>query len=67
MKKQFKPIIKAAQDRGWKLETGGRHNALVHPSGRKLGVSLSPSDRNAHRVLQRAIDRVEREAEDGER
>lgn len=61
MKKQFKPIVKAAQERGWVLTKGGKHDHLVHPSGRKVTVSLSPSDRNAEHVLARAIARVEKE------
>lgn len=62
MHKEIKLVVKAAQQRGWKLITGlGGHHMLRHPSGRKLTVSVSPSDRNAYKVLERAIKRVEKE------
>jgi predicted RNA binding protein YcfA (HicA-like mRNA interferase family) len=67
MKKEFKPIIKAAQQRGWTLGPNGKHHVLIHPSGRRMAFSMSPSDRNAHLVLQRMITRIEKEIEDGER
>lgn len=67
MYKEIKIVVKAAERRGWKLVKGGRHDMLQHPGGRKLWVALSPSDRNAHKVLRRAIERVEKEYGDARR
>jgi hypothetical protein len=63
MDKEFKIIVKAAVRRGWRLVKGGKHDMLLHSTGRKLPVSLSPSDRNAHKVLKRAIEKAEKEME----
>lgn len=62
MDKEIKKVVKAARATGWRLGPDSKHHVLIHePTGRKLSVSMSPSDRNAHRTLERAIARVNRE------
>lgn len=65
MYKEIKRVVKAAERRGWTLVKGGKHDVLKHPSGRRVQVSQSPSDMHAHKSLRRAIERVEKEIEDG--
>lgn len=66
MYKELRKVVKAAEKRGWVLGPGGKHHKLTHSSGRKISVSMSPSDKNAHLSLEREIKRVEREAEEPE-
>jgi len=66
MDKELKIVVKAAIKRGWKLVNGGKHHTLVHPSGVKTQVSMSPSDRNAHRQLERRIRHKEKEIADAQ-
>lgn len=61
MDKELRKVVKAAEKRGWKLVSGGKHYKLVHSSGRKMAMSISPSDRCAHRQVERQLARVERE------
>jgi predicted RNA binding protein YcfA (HicA-like mRNA interferase family) len=61
MDKEMKIVVKAAIKRGWKLVTGGRHYVLKHPTGIKVQVSMSPSDKNAHRQLERRLRYREKE------
>lgn len=63
MDKEMKKVVRAALKRGWLLEQGRRHYTLVHPYGRKVAFSCSPSDGNAYRGLERDIFRVEDEIE----
>ena len=67
MDKDLKIVVKAAIKRGWKLVTGGRHYTLVHPTGVKAQVSMSPSDRNAYRSLERRLRHKEKEIADAQR
>lgn len=67
MSKEIKKIVRQAERRGWAFENGRVHDKLVHPTGRKVSVSKSPSDRMAPRNVQRDIDRIEKEASDAER
>lgn len=63
MDKELKKVVKAARARGWRQGPDGKHHTLLHPSGRKISVSMSPSDKNAYKYLERTILRVEREEE----
>lgn len=62
MHKDIKKVVKAALKRGWRRLPDGKHHIIQFGEvGRKLHVSMSPSDENAHHNLKRAILRVERE------
>lgn len=67
MYKEIRKIVKTAIKRGWRQLPNGKHHVLQHvASGRKLSVSMSPSDGNAYRQLERAIRRVEKEVGDAD-
>lgn len=59
MDKDTKKIVQAALRRGWTFKNGRKHDFLIHPSGRKITVSKSPSDCMAYRVVERDIARIE--------
>lgn len=61
MEKEIKRIVRAALRRGWTLTQGGKHNILIHPSGRKVPISMSPSCPHASKHVRADIERVERE------
>lgn len=60
--KEMRNVVECWVARGWSLAMGGKHPQLRSPGGtRRIQVSLSPSDRNAPRVLERSLRRAERE------
>lgn len=59
MYKDTKKIVQAALRRGWTFKNGRKHAFLIHPSGRKITVSKSPSDCMAYRNILRDIARIE--------
>lgn len=60
MDKETKRIVKQAIKRGWKFNSGRVHHILIHPSGRKVAFSVSPSCPHAYKNFERDVNRVER-------
>lgn len=64
--RELRATVTAAVARGWVLNKprGNGHFKLAHPSGQCVWVSMSPSDRQANRLLGNDIRRVERTADE---
>lgn len=57
--KEFRKLIRRAEHAGWTYEHSGKHGKLWHPDGKQfVSVSASPSDQNAHKILERQMRRI---------
>lgn len=61
MDKETKRVVKSACKRGWELTHNKGHHFLIHPTGRKVTVSASPSCIHAYKNVERDLLKIEKE------
>jgi hypothetical protein len=63
--KNLNKVLSATLREGWTLERGGRgkHGKIIHPSGKYVSFSISPSDTYAFRNVEKDIKKLKQKIE----
>ena len=61
--KEINKEVKMLISQGWTPHRGGKHGAIVAPSGMKITIPGTPSDRRAYRNFRRDVRHLMPEVE----